>query len=68
VPDDARWIKDRITAAGKDCDSLTEAACDGMEKLLNGPLSERPQSASELRRVAKVLLAAMVPTYGEARK
>ena len=68
VADDARWIKDRITEARKVRSSLTEAASSGMEKLLNGQLSERQLSPAELARVAKALLAAMAPTQGDPRK
>jgi hypothetical protein len=58
---DVNWITARITEARKLHPTVTEAVSTQIEELLRGQLSERELSTAKLSKVAKALIADMVP-------
>ena len=59
---DDDWIARRVTEATTEHPAVTPAAAAQVRELLKGALSERQLPATELKALAVVLLAQMVPT------
>jgi len=65
MPSDIQWIAARIAEARKKHDSVTDAVSVRMEKLLSSELSEQPLSTTELKKIAELLLADMLPASSD---
>lgn len=61
---DDDWIARRVTEATRKYLAVTPAAAAQMRGLLKGALSERQQTATELKALAVILLAQMMPAQG----
>jgi hypothetical protein len=61
------WVARRVAAARKPEANVTPAAAARIEALLSAELSERQHSTAELKAVALVLLADMVPATDSPR-
>ena len=59
---DDDWIAVRVTEATNKHTTVTPAAAIQVRGLLKGALSERQLTATELKELAVVLLAQLVPT------
>jgi len=66
MSNDVQWIIARITESRKAHGSVTEAVAARIEELLNGQLSERQLTPKELTRVARALIADMIPAPPKA--
>ena len=62
MTDNDDWIARRVTDATNRHAAVTPGAAAQVRELLKGALSERQQTATELRALAVILLAQMVPT------
>ncbi len=62
----AHWITARIAEARRRRASVTDAVAVRIEGLLNGQLSERQLSSTELTSVARKLIADMVAASAKA--
>ncbi len=61
MPNNDQWITSRITEARNDHRLVTESVAARMEELLNGQIREGLLSRTELRDIAKDLVARMAP-------
>lgn len=66
MSNNVRWITARTAEARKRHTAVTEPVSARIEELLNGLLSERQLSPTELTSVAKELIANMVPASPKA--
>lgn len=62
MTDNDDWIARRVTDATNRHAAVTPGAAAQVRELLKGALSERQQNATELKALAVMLLAQMVPT------
>lgn len=58
------WIARRVTDATNKHAAVTPGAAAQVRELLKGALSERQQTATELKALAVILLAQMMPAQG----
>lgn len=65
MSNDGRWIEARITKAREKHDSVTDAVSNRMKDLLSSELSEQPLSTTKLKKIAKLLLADMLPASSD---
>lgn len=66
MSNDDNWITNRSIEARDRSLLVTEAVSARIDQLLKGQLSERQLPSTELARVAKALIADMVPTPPKA--
>ena len=66
MSNDAHWIMARIAEARRRHVSVTDAVTVRIADLLNGQLSERRLSSTELTNVARVLIEDMVTASAKA--
>jgi hypothetical protein len=66
VSKDKNWIDERLREAKKVQPTVTDGAAIRVKNLINGSISERPLSSTELMNIAKALLADMIPASPKA--
>lgn len=65
---DNKWITDRISKASKIHPGLNLTVTNRMEELVQGELSERQLTKTELKKVAAQLLSSLEETLRESEK